>query len=246
MIKLKELIFGNKKQDKKEPLVSIIMPAMNNESFISKSIKSFLKQNYKNKELIIVDDNSNDKTAKISQKFSKKYKTIILIKNKKHQGISKSRNTALNAAQGEYIGHLDSDDLLKKNAVKEAVKHICKKDYALVYSNYLIFGKTKEEVRKSPRFNKKKISKIGWRHFGLYRKDIALKVGGFNEKLVTCSDGDLFIKIALKYPCKKIEKTLYRYRIHKNNIGHTRNHCLECKKKKKCTYFKIWKKENKD
>lgn len=231
----------------KQPPVSIIMPARNAEKFIDQAINSFLKQDYKNKELIIVDDASADKTAFIAEQYVKKYSNIRLVKNKQQLGIPKTRNIALHKANGKYIGHLDADDLLKKHALKIAVKTIEKEKAALVYSGYNIIDQNNKETGKrvlARHFDRKKLHLLGWQHFGLYKKSVAMNVGGFNEKLITCSDGDLFMKIAQKYKCTRINDYLYYYRIHKHNIGHTRPECFDCTKQKVCEYFGVWNKND--
>lgn len=102
--------------------VSIIMPVYNTEKYIEKSIKSILKQSYKNFELIIVDDSSTDDSYQICKKISKKDTRIKLYKNKTNGGCAVSRNKALSKARGKYIMFVDSDDMLNRNALKKLVK----------------------------------------------------------------------------------------------------------------------------
>lgn len=235
---------NNNLTNNKQPLVSIIMPAYNAAPHIRQAINSFFNQTYKNKELIIVDDTSTDNTNNIIKKIIKSHQNITLLKNSTQLGVAKTRNIALNHSKGEFIGHLDADDLLHKNAISETIKVFQKKDLALVYSNYKTINQQGKIIQKikSPPFNIANIGKIGWRHFGMYRKDIALQLNGFNENLITCSDGDLFTRIGLHYPCQNLPKYLYTYRWHKTNIGHKRPHCLDCNKQSICAYFKEWKK----
>ncbi|NUZ10657.1 glycosyltransferase family 2 protein [Pseudoalteromonas sp. McH1-7] len=95
---------------KDDTLVSIIMPAYNVEAYIGLSIESVLQQVYKNWELIIVDDCSNDRTVEKVQNFLTDNR-IRLIKNSRNLGGAGSRNKAIKAAKGRYIAFLDSDDL---------------------------------------------------------------------------------------------------------------------------------------
>jgi glycosyltransferase involved in cell wall biosynthesis len=232
------------KKNKKEPLVSILMPAYNSERYIETAIKSVLAQSYKDWELLIVDDGSEDETKEIINAFHNQDKRIRVISNKKRLGIPKSRNIGLRKSRGSLCCHLDSDDYIRKDAIKKMVKMFKKKNSALIYSKYSSVDERGKLIRKekAPRFSRRKIANIGWQHFGMYKRDIALAVGGFNEALITCSDGDLFVKIAKKYPCKRYNRYLYFYRWHDKNIGHSRPKCYECKKKKVCNYFKEWNK----
>jgi tetratricopeptide (TPR) repeat protein/GT2 family glycosyltransferase len=101
--------YGNREQDR---LVSIIMPAYNRETTITAAIESVIAQTYQNWELIIVDDCSSDETVALVQALADRYadKRIILIPQQTNGGVSRSRNTAMQAAQGEIFAYLDSDN----------------------------------------------------------------------------------------------------------------------------------------
>lgn len=90
-------------------LVSVILPVYNNESTIQKCIESVLRQNYKNLELIIVDDGSQDKTQQICQAYGKKDQRIIY-QRVMHGGVARARNYGLLRAHGQYIMFVDADD----------------------------------------------------------------------------------------------------------------------------------------
>ncbi|EJL6998688.1 glycosyltransferase family 2 protein, partial [Vibrio cholerae] len=99
-------------------LVSVIMPAYNSSLTIKDSIKSVIVQSYKNIELIIVDDCSEDNTVEIIQSFSTLDPRIKLIRNMINLGVAKSRNKAIADARGEYVAFLDSDDIWCENKLK--------------------------------------------------------------------------------------------------------------------------------
>ena len=92
------------------PKVSIIMPNFNSDKYLNKTIKSVLGQNFKDWELIIVDDKSNSKTIDILKSF-KSFKKIKIIFLKTKKGTAFCRNLALQKAKGSYIAFLDSDDI---------------------------------------------------------------------------------------------------------------------------------------
>jgi glycosyltransferase involved in cell wall biosynthesis len=90
-----------------EPLVSVIIPTYNCGKFIEQSIDSVLKQTYKNKEIIVVDDGSTDDTP---LKMSKYGDNIFYIRQN-NQGPSKARNIGMDYSKGEYLAFLDADDV---------------------------------------------------------------------------------------------------------------------------------------
>ena len=90
------------------PLVTVIIPTYNRANQISRAIHSVQAQSYKHWELLIVDDASNDDTAKIISNIADS--RIQYIRHETNQGAAAARNTALAQAKGEYIAFLDSDD----------------------------------------------------------------------------------------------------------------------------------------
>ena len=105
---------------------SIIIPVFNSESFIKETISSLVNQNYKNIEIIIINDCSTDNSSKIInriKKINQKFEFKI-INNKRNMGVAFSRNIGLNYAMGDYIIFLDSDDYLEKNSLSYISKKI--------------------------------------------------------------------------------------------------------------------------
>ena len=89
--------------------VSVLMLTYNREKLVSRAIESILKQTYNNFEFIIVDNGSTDKSGQIADEYAQEDSRIRVIHRDKGT-ISAGRNTALNAAQGDYIAFIDDDD----------------------------------------------------------------------------------------------------------------------------------------
>ncbi|GAB3663604.1 hypothetical protein GCM10028791_39020 [Echinicola sediminis] len=88
---------------KKEPLVSVLMPAYNSEAYIGIAIQSVIDSTYQNWELIITDDNSTDNTLEIARSFEKNDDRVKVILNDKNYGDYPNRNKAASHAQGKYL-----------------------------------------------------------------------------------------------------------------------------------------------
>lgn len=95
-------------------MISVIVPIYNVENYLEDCINSILSQSYKELEIILVDDGSPDSCGKICDKYSKKDSRITVI-HKDNGGLSDARNTGIDAANGEYLSFVDSDDLLHKD-----------------------------------------------------------------------------------------------------------------------------------
>lgn len=124
--------------------VSIIIPCYNSELWIEQCIKSALDQDV-NKEIIVIDDGSIDKTPEILIKYSDQIKII----RQKNSGVSTARKNGLVASSGEYIKFLDSDDLLPKNSIKNCLKFLeHNKDLIIIGKSETVDndGKTQQET----------------------------------------------------------------------------------------------------
>lgn len=95
------------------PLVSVIIPVYNTESFLDSCLWSVVQQTYKELEIIIVNDGSTDRSEDIINKYRKLDTRIIYI-YQKNKGLPSARRTGVDIASGKYIQHLDSDDCLLK------------------------------------------------------------------------------------------------------------------------------------
>ena len=97
----------------KEELISVIVPIYNVEQYLEKCIESIISQTYKNLQIILIDDGSNDKSGKICNKYAEKDKRVVVI-HKENAGVSEARNTGLDNAKGEWITFVDADDWIEE------------------------------------------------------------------------------------------------------------------------------------
>jgi glycosyltransferase involved in cell wall biosynthesis len=103
-------------------LVSVILPCYNAEAYIMAAIQSILEQTYTNFELIIIDDESTDKTVEVIQTINDS--RIQLIQKPKNTGYTDSLNMGLSIASGKYIARMDADDISEPNRLEKQVDHL--------------------------------------------------------------------------------------------------------------------------
>lgn len=129
--------------------ISIIMPIYNIEGIQKKffsAINSILNQTYKNIELILVNDGSKDNTKFILENERKRDKRIKIIE-KENGGVESARREGLKYVTGEFIMHMDQDDILEKNAIKTLYDEIIKTDADVVVGEsirFMLFHKMKK------------------------------------------------------------------------------------------------------
>ena len=116
----------SKIESSKNPLVSIIMPAYNADKYIDIAIKSILNQDFKDWELLVIDDASSDKTEKIVKTIIEADTRVKLFKNL-GDGVSSARNMGIDNAVGKFICFLDADDAFDLSAISARLAAFTKK-----------------------------------------------------------------------------------------------------------------------
>lgn len=118
-----------------EKLVSVIIPAYNIEDYIGRCLDSIISQTYKNLEIIVVDDGSRDYTGGILDNYAKKDRRIKVI-HKENGGVSSARNKGIEAAEGDYIGFIDGDDLIEPEMYKTLVDLLEEENADIAHCGY--------------------------------------------------------------------------------------------------------------
>lgn len=111
--------------------ISVITPVYNVASVIERTLDSMLMQNYKDLEIVLVDDCSKDNSAEIIARYTAKYPNIVYHKQEKNEGAAVARNTALKLAKGRYVAFLDSDDLWCEGKLEKQLAFMKEKDAAI-------------------------------------------------------------------------------------------------------------------
>ena len=99
-------------------MISIIIPVFNTEKYVRECLESVLNQTISNYEIICIDDSSEDKSLQIVNEYMMSDSRIRLIENKTNKGLSAVRNCGIRNAKGKYILFLDSDDLMREDALE--------------------------------------------------------------------------------------------------------------------------------
>ena len=184
---------------KKTPFFSIVTVVKNDEQNIEKTIKSIFNQSYKNFEYIIVDGKSKDKSLKIINRYKKKIKKIISAKD---SGIYHAMNKGAKLAVGKVIVFVNSNDTIKRNALK-----IIKRKFDLNDKISFVFGTvlrhyTKDSIIKYG-FNKDRLKysfDFATSHStGFFlKREILKKINYFDTRYKCSADYDVYLKVLLK------------------------------------------------
>ena len=216
-------------KNKKNPLVSVLMPNYNCEKYINEAIESILKQTYKNFEFIIIDDSSTDNSWEIIKKYSKKDKRIKCFRNEKNLQIVKTRNKLFEkvSKNSKYLAIMDSDDISHKDRLKKQVHFLEKKEnknVGVVGTNLIFINENSKEIGK--REYKKEITKKDIlikspiaQPSCMIRKEVIKKVGNYKkDKYDVAKDFDLWVRVFEFFEIKNIQENLIKYRVFKNQV----------------------------
>lgn len=208
------------------PLISIILPVKNEEKSLSITIESLLAQTFKEFELIIINDGSTDKTSEIIEKYRKTYKEIISIYQ--NEGLTRAIIKGVEVARGKYIARQDSGDVSYPERL-QLQKDYLEKNVALggcftwvrfVDSNrkYIcdfIYNTSPKAIR-----NRLLAGNNIYTHGSvLIRKDILLKIGGYDATMKYAQDFELWLRfIKNGYLLGAVPEILYERQISASSI----------------------------
>lgn len=216
--------------NKKQPLISVIIPIYNVEKYLHRCINSVIAQNYNNLEIILVDDGSKDSSGKIADTYAKNHKNIRVI-HKENGGLSSARNIAIKQSRGDWLAFIDSDDYVAEDFISELISLAIKNDSDIATCSFESFSDDGSVLKKSPSWPEKTLSGIeavddafknkrqSYITLNIFKKELFLKnnikfpEGRYYEDLAT--------KTKLLYCAKKVSytnKKLYFYLIRKTSI----------------------------
>lgn len=207
------------------PLVSIIMPAYNAERYIGEAIDSIINQTYKNWELLICDDASTDKTAKIIDIYVRKDSRITFFKNQYNLKLLKTRNFLLQHVKGSLITFQDADDYSCKTRIEKMVLEFGKNlDLGLLSTQVSYVDEAGNQLRVSHKPTtyfevRKKMythNVVGGSIMMLRRTMLDLVGGAFRSYFdgLSYQDYDLSLLMAERFEAYSLPDVLYYYRQH--------------------------------
>lgn len=216
------------------PLVSVIVPAYNAEAFIGQAISSVLGQTVSNLEIIIVDDNSPDMTGNVVLDYAAYDHRVRYLRLDNNLGPGGARNTALDAARGEWIAVLDADDWYEADRLEKLIHAAMLEDVPVAADNQRfvttvdgdweqslmgmdtppIWRLTADDLLRGERL------KRNARNLGLLkpvmRRDFLLEHGIRYDREITLGEDFYFLLKCLRYsPCLAcVTEPLYNYRVY--------------------------------
>ncbi|PDT22278.1 glycosyltransferase family 2 protein [Rhizobium hidalgonense] len=216
-----------------QPLVSVVIPAFNASTYIERTLRSAMRQTYTALEIIVVNDGSTDDTAKLVEQTAMSDSRINLLSTP-NRGVAAARNTGIEASSGRFVAFLDADDLWHPTKIEKqvnALKRLSSR-WVAVYALHYVINEDDEIIR--PGSSDVARGYIYARHLNLkyigngsallVRRDVALKIGGFDSSYAAagiggCEDLDFELKLAARYFIEVVPERLVGYRKHPGSMS---------------------------
>lgn len=202
-----------------KPIVSIIIPTRNAETYLGQCLESINNQTFRDFEVIIVDGQSTDKTLEVAQSLT----NFHLIKQT-GTGLAASWNQGIQASHGAYISFIDSDDWFEPNSLAQHMQQLLTQpeiDYSIGHVKYFA-----ENANTLPYGFKPSL--LNGIHHALMpgcfvgKRGLFSKVGFFDESLVVATDIQWFHDLKLSHaPSIDLNVQVLNKRIHANNLSYT-------------------------
>ena len=198
-------------------MISVIVPVYNVEKYIIGCLKSIVSQDYKDFELILVNDGTKDSSIDLAQEYLKDKDVVWKIVNKENGGLASARNAGLSKAKGEYISFIDADDAVAKDFLSSMFKQM-RDDTDFVFCNFQFTKKQEAPVDDNDEirvFDKEKLLEAFLkRTIGfvvpsmLFKKSFLLNNDLFFDEKIRFSEDQPFIWDVILHS----EKSVYLYK----------------------------------
>ncbi|MBW6474931.1 MAG: glycosyltransferase [Anaerolineaceae bacterium] len=208
--------------------VSIVIPVFNGGDYLQEAIESALAQTYKNVEILVINDGSDDSGA--TERIAMSYDDRVRYFSKPNGGVGSALNRAISEMTGDYFSWLSHDDLYTKDKVEKEINALSRigRNDVVVYSDYSVFTSCPENAVP---VNLKNVPPKHFRYWItvenrlhgctlLIPRNAFEKVGGFNESLRTTQDYDLWFRMAKEFSFVHIPDVLVKARSHCDQGSH--------------------------
>ncbi len=215
-------------------LVSVIVPSYNRANVLPRAVKSVLAQTYQDFEIIIIDDCSKDNTQEVVKNFNDP--RIRYIRHETNKGGNAARNTGIKAANGEFVAFLDSDDEWLPTKFEKQMLRFNDPRVGLVYCGQKCFNENNgrvfeffNQLREDIFYKMLVKNYVGSLSAVIVRFKNISQVGFMDEKLKSCQDWDLYIRLSQICQFGFVDEMLVNYYLGKkdpNRISNNRRSIL--------------------
>lgn len=211
------------------PRVSVVIPAYNRERYVGEAIASILGQSFGDFELLVIDDGSTDRTRDVVGSFSDP--RIRLLCHAGNQGLARTRNAGVDAARGDYLAFLDSDDVARSNRLAKQVAFLDRHPHHAAVGAWIDWmdegGRSLRRVKRRPPLADDvaalRLFRQGIENTASMARTAVLRQYRHDEHFEVSEDYDLWARIAADHPIANLPEVLVRRRAHARQISKDRD-----------------------
>ncbi|MCR4316196.1 MAG: glycosyltransferase [Planctomycetes bacterium] len=203
------------------PLVSVIIPVYNRLDFVREAIDSVVRQTVDDKEIIIVDDGSDENMSEFLRSLDSKEFFVV---RKSHRGIASARNTGVNVSKGRWIAFLDDDDTWAPEKLEIQLGYAETKPHKLLFGTaFNVIQDGKETVVGPWNYSEGYVfrtmieSPFILTSSMIVKRNLFFVLGGYDETLQYATDYDFLLRASKLVPVGFLRRILVNYRLHGSN-----------------------------
>lgn len=207
--------------------VSVVIPVFNQARFVGDAVSSALGQTLSPLEVIVVDDGSTDETPEVLRQFATAPRVKIIRQD--NRGVAAARNAGVAAAHGKYLAFLDADDIwLPPKLARQRDRFGLNPELTLVHCGLMVIDENKTKLREEAAGREGHIAPellffegpviLGGGSGLMVPAGLFRELGGFDERMSTSADWDLFYRLANRGPVGFVPEILLQYRMHGHNM----------------------------
>lgn len=209
------------------PAISVVIPTCDRVDLLKRAIDSVLSQSFKNYEIIVVDDHSEDGTPDFLRSLEDP--RLRFISRRERGGGAAARNTGIGVAAGDFVAFLDDDDAWHSNKLQrqfERMKQL--PEVGMLYTGTVHIFQDSGRIYRTvnPRYRGEIFNDllmqnmIGTTSSIMVRRQALMEVGGFDELFPSCQDWDLYLRLAQRWPIDFVDQSLVNFFLHPVRITH--------------------------
>lgn len=211
--------------------LTVLLPVFNGEMYVADTIESVLGQSFRTYEFLIIDDGSFDRTPDILRRYAERDFRVRLLRHE-NRGVGATLNRGLAEANGALIAQIGADDLALPGRLAKQVDFLAKNPAHVLVGGYLRViaadGRPLGLRRYPTSDGDLRRQMLLYNPFGapsvMFRRDEAIRAGGFTSRFWTCEDYDFILRLAKLGKVANLPEPLTAYRLHEGAVKATQTH----------------------
>lgn len=203
------------------PRISIVLPTHNQARYLSQALDGVASQTWRDFELIVVDDGSTDDTPRVLADYRPRLSFTLI--RQKNRGLPAALNAGFALAAGEHLTWTSSDNIMLPHMLERLAQELDRSpDVGMVYSDWYDIdeeGRVLREVRTLDHDPVVLLRHNYVRASFMYRKCCRDEVGEYDSRTKFKEDHDYWLRIARRWPLKRVPEPLYKYRLHAESLS---------------------------